>query len=280
VWGFLLNSAQNDGHELKDFSLQGYSGVKCGQFFYGGRETDMMFQATGASGTLALQTLKEVTFRGNVSRLDVQTTIRREAAKAKSIQDLAEHRRQCFKRGETRACGRMDIVEKAKGDDTLYLGSPNSDSRLAIYNAAARHPSRYSGDAQRYEARFHKRCSADPYARLKAANSITACCGQIVVGKCQALGLKERWHVGIPPVNPMPGTVLTDDEKSLAWFVNDVRRKAIELTRKGRGEEVAEALGCVEFVIRPELIPSNDAPEIRKRMSKLGLLSDNNAYAP
>lgn len=271
IWQFLLNTAEKQGHENKAGGISGYYGSHCGQFFCGDRGDDRMFQATGASGSFAFDFVKEVHFAGNITRMDVQTTIRPTEAGAKSLSQVAQWQRERWAAGKTKTCRKMAPLETPQGTETVYLGSPASDSRLAAYDAHARHPDRYQTEAQRYEARFRSRCTRDPYARLSAAKNLTKCCQQIVVGKLQKLGLREKWHSGIPPIEPMSGTVFTNDERRMAWLQNQVRKTAIELTLKGRGDEVAEALGCEQFIIRPEFLPQNTVAEIGRRLSKTGL---------
>ncbi len=253
IWQFLLNSAENEGHSRNVSNLNGYLGEHCGAYFYGGRETDMMFIASGAAGTDAFNLVKEVEFHGNVSQLHVQTTIDRAAAKAATYAELAEKERKLWRVGKTNNCRKMVCHESPEGSDSVQFGSNRSSSRLIVYNAAAKHPERYSGEAQRYEARFDGRTSPQPFASLRAAQSLTSCCKQIVVGKCERVGLKQRWHKGIPPIEPMSSTVKTNDQRRLQWLRKSVRQCVVELALKGFDEEVAFALGCEEFVVREEV---------------------------
>ncbi len=253
IWQFLLNSAENEGHSRNVSNFNGYLGEHCGQYFYGGRETDMMFMASGAAGMTAFELVKEVEFHGNVSQLHVQTTIDRAAANAATYAQLAEIERKLWRAGKTHKCRKMVCHESPEGSDSVQFGSNRSSSRLLVYNAAAKHPERYSGEAQRYEARFDGRTSPQPFASLRSAKSATSCCKQIVVGKCERVGLKQRWHKDIPPIEPMSGTVKTDDDSKMAWLLEQVRATAVRLTLLGRGDEVAFALGCEEFIVREEV---------------------------
>ncbi len=279
IWEFLTLCAANDGHEKRDCGLQGYRGVRAGSYFFGCRDDEAMFIASGAWANNAMDYLKGVKFRGNVTALHAQTTIRGAEAKAKNATQLQKHRVKCFTRGQTRMCRTYELIGKADGADTIYFGSAHSDSRLAIYNAAAKHPDRYSGDAIRYEARFKSRCTAQPWARLQAASSLTGCAHQIAVGKSQAIGITERWQKGTPPIQPMAGTVKTTLEGTLSCWEKQVLRKAVNLALAGHAEAVAEALGCVEYKVRPEHMPTNEAAEVHRRLSKEGMHSDTNGYA-
>jgi hypothetical protein len=271
IWTLYTEQEQAKGHKAQLISLQGYRGVQCGSLFHGGREADMMFQVSGALSNSIFETMREVEFRGNVPRLDAQATIDREKAQAKSVQQLRGFLKRRIDGGKTRAVRTLALFENRASEDTLYIGSRNSSSSLRIYNAGAVHPERYSKQAQRYEGEFHNKASKQAWNYFRACANVSSCAKQVVVGKLQSVGIKERWHMDIPPIQPASGTKKTNDEKRLAWFYDQVRVSLLDLVDRGKSAEALEALGIDEsFLLKCFLQDENFAAIVRKIAQQAG----------
>jgi hypothetical protein len=220
-----------------------------------------------------------VEFHGNVPRLDAESTIQQKEAGAKTVSQIRWLIKKRFAESKTKSCRKLALYEEATGGGGLSLGSRYSASVIRIYNAHAKHSDLYKPGAWRYEVEYHNAAAKRAWCYLRAAPNTTAIAKQLVVGKLQTLGIKEKWHSMIPPIAPMSGTKTTKDQQRIAWLRTQVAGVCRGLVERGFAEEIADALGIVSFELLPCIAVDNIAQEVFEREWANGKHSDTNGYA-
>jgi hypothetical protein len=271
TWQDLIDRSAADGHQVKPFRINGFSGVTCGGFKRLGREDCMMFEAEGAVANEAFEKCRQWEFGGNIPRIDAQVT---EVRTQEAPPEPTELLNFIAGREEQRKTGRtwnLDLKRTREGADTLYVGSRNSGNYLCYYDAGAVHRGRYQPGAKRWESRFSNDAARNVYQQFQSAASVTCCATALVMGKLLSLDLPQPWFTSEPPIKPATGSKKTDDERSLAWLGSHVSATVIRLINKGYHEEVAELLGIKSAELRDDLRKPDNVPALARRLTKQGI---------
>lgn len=241
-----LEQVAQQGNTYKRRSLLGFDGWESGQCFVGSNETRHYAQFAGKYANEAYTYLEHP--KVHVSRIDLQLTVQY------SI-DLFKEGRFQYARATHHNKGlpkhrqrRVDLWAGSSGGDTLYVGSPTSDTRARMYNKFVQ-----SGDAQyyrswRYEVVYRNNYASNVFRQLFGKDDeVKSIIFQEVVAYYRERGVTIH-RLGDWKGNAIaaPRTAPTDVERKLRWIRNQVVptiRKLAELGFAGEvGEMIAEAL--------------------------------------
>ena len=217
----------------------GYHGEKSGPVAFGTRYDGVIMIVSGCDAGDAFN--KCYVDGVQLSRLDLQVTVRYDPARPRLTQD--QYRAAINKsKGERRNCG-LRIVIDSEGGSTVYVGSRSSqafgrlynkraESKLAHYDGCWRWEVEWKGDSARATGTFLR---DDGDWRNRVAEIV-----------CQFYILRGldpppfQLGAGLPvyPIRPP-----TSVERQLEWLRTQVKGTVDELRAEGQSEEVLAALG-------------------------------------
>jgi hypothetical protein len=160
----------------KGWHWQGFSGWTAGSAGYGFNGTGALVRLSGATARESAADV--ISCADNVSRLDVQTTVRADGIS----HDYAKHLYSSLARtGRTR--GRpsaRSLIQTSYGGDSLYIGRRISDSYGRIYNKSAEEKEVSEIPRWRYEVEFKRKvAAAQAGAYVQAADKEAWCVGRV-----------------------------------------------------------------------------------------------------
>lgn len=247
----LLSYNDSCGNELVEAGAHGYKLVSSQGVSWGVRDSDVMLRL---SGELAAEWWAEaVGYAGNVSRLDLQVTVKlREPVPLAQLAARAAKRFQEGERG-TRGRGRVGkppvLVLGHGSGDTCYLGSRQSAVFCRLYDKGCESGNVAAGlceegEVWRYEIELHDEAATMAAHELRAARergeSVEGRIAAMVSGEFKRRGVRPRFRCdGVIPIRRERKE--TDREKFLRWLGEQVRT-AIENRAEDDPSFKAEAL--------------------------------------
>lgn len=172
----VLEQEKGAGGLARAWHWQGFSGWTAGGAGYGFNGSRAIVRLSGA--TARESAADAISLSDNVSRLDVQVTVRPDGSR----NDLAKHLYESFP-GSGGRRGRpisRSLIQTNYGGDSLYIGRRISDSYGRIYNKSAEEREKTDRPRWRYEVEFKRKvAAAQAQAFSKAANKDTWVVGRV-----------------------------------------------------------------------------------------------------
>jgi len=237
-----LEDVQRLGNTYKRRSLLGFDGWESGGCFVGSNDTMHYAQFAGKYANDAYHMLEHP--KVHISRLDLQITVQY------SIDIIREGRFQyasAIRHNKSLPTYRQRKIRLFIGDDgsdTVYVGSPSSETRGRIYNKALQ-----SGDdayqrSWRYEVVYRNQHSDSMFRYLvSTGNEASAVILQEVLdwyGK-RGVSVLDVEHSGGTAVE-LPKAPPSDVERKLKWVRTQVIPTIRKLAELGYAEELMETI--------------------------------------
>jgi len=230
------------GNTYKRRSMLGFDGWESGGCFVGSNEKMHYAQFAGKYANDAFHMLDHP--KVHISRIDLQITVQYDIELIKEgryqyaraihhNKSLPEHRRR-----------KIHLYAGSDGADTVYLGSPSSDTRGRVYNKAKQSNDATYERAWRYEIVYRNERAGGMFRRVvDAGNKITAIILSEVYNWYAERGV-EVLDVGIERTNTvsLPKPPKSDVEKKLRWIKTQVVPTIRKLAEMGYAEELMETI--------------------------------------
>jgi len=241
-----LHLVETEGNKPKERKLLGYYGRSVGGCFVGERQQDYMAQFSSHHADAVFSNIYRSD--AHVSRIDIRADVTypvmpldiarkgyRDAIRANNELPLSRRRK-------------LYLLVGSDGGDTLYLGSPTSESRGRLYNKEVQSKHDLFMRTWRYEVILRNN-------RAVRAAEILFSRGESYSGA--ALGIVATWYAsrGVSvrgwgggeeiPIN-LARTISTDIDTRLEWLRRQVAPALRYLEEAGYTNELAEALGIMK----------------------------------
>lgn len=237
-----LEEVQALGNTYKRRGLLGFDGWESGGCFVGSNETMHYAQFAGHHANGAYRMLEHP--KVHISRIDLQVTVQyseellkegrfQYASAIRHNKTLPEYRRRT-----------INLFAGSDGGDTVYVGSPSSDTRGRIYNKDKQSGENTYKRSWRYEVVYRNRYASNVFGQLitaaDAPNSI------IIPGVIEYYSARGITILGLGDWNGLhieaPKSAPTDVERKLRWIRNQVVPTIRKLAELGYAEELMEAI--------------------------------------
>lgn len=240
----VLRSEQAKGNQIKPWGMSGFTGYKCGGLQSGMRDDGLIVRLSG--DTAQDHWRKFARLASNVSRIDVQTTVRNERGPSRTIQKHYREMRakyRLFKRWPE-----PKLIVSPRGAQTLYSGQRSSSVFLRIYDKGEESKMDHLQGAVRYECEFKGEkatCVAESIiAEMNSARAAMSHCIRLA----RIRGCRLEWTSIAEPRLRRGPCQPSDDRRSLDWLEVACRRTVQRLIDSGKGAEVFSALGISGLV--------------------------------
>jgi len=237
-----LEDVQRLGNTYKRRSLLGFDGWESGGCFVGSNDTLHYAQFAGKYANDAYHMLEHP--KVHISRIDLQITVQYsiELVKEGRFQyaraihhnkGLPEYRRR-----------KIHLYAGSDGSDTVYLGSPSSDTRGRLYNKDKQSGDKAYKNSWRYEVVYRNQNAASVfrYLNTKDIKASTVILQEVLNWYSQrgvvVLDVPLLGHDTIE----LPKPPTTDAERKLRWIRNQVVPTIRKLAELGYAEELMEAI--------------------------------------
>jgi hypothetical protein len=247
----LLEAEESAGNVCSPWNVRGYVGYQAGGVCIGVRKDSWCVQL---SSTVAREHWRAAYLAStNISRLDVQTTVRFQSPQPYIIQtlhrDALAHKTRCGRPSERRL-----ITSSTKGD-TLYIGQRVSEVYLRAYDKGVEEKSEVRGTLLRYEAEMKgKRARQTASALSQVASELEASRALISTmfrrESIRVSASSDQWQL-----DSLSRRVSTASRK-LAWVRSSVSPSIRFLLKHYTRVEIEEALGLLS-----ERQPESDIEE-------------------
>lgn len=226
---------------LKPFEARshGYQLVGCGDVRLGVRDEDTMVSLAGETARGYWEEVARVAT--NVSRLDLQTTVRFDPPDEYLAED---HYRALVKRN--RELRRPVTIEAQLRDvayQTVYVGARANDTRARIYDKGAQSKDAFYAGCWRYEVQYR-----DDYAgwiadALLQEQDVPGAVASSVSEYLKRRAVDVRYYPGEHPGYVPMRRKESSDARRLRWLAEQVYATVRDLEQRGRGEDAYAALG-------------------------------------
>ena len=230
-----------NGYPVDYARMRQYHGRR-GQGLYWGHDPNTGWIII-ASGSTASRLWTDITpVVGNVTRLDMQTTI--ELAK----QDVMVAKRAYSSRKPDRRNRRYSFITNSQGGSTVYVGSRKSKSSGRLYDKGAQ-----LGNSPGYQWRYEVEIK-DPKSNSQIISHLYSTWSSDGPVLADIVGYIREWFIlrGVAPIfGPTPGTAIhidtsvsaTSNDRQLEWLRTQVSPTIARLLDEGLYEQTFKALG-------------------------------------
>jgi len=229
------------GNQPKPWGMSGFKGWSCGSVAIGRRDKETIVRLSSDAANLSWR--KVVQLSGNVSRIDLQATVRTVDEPSTRID---RHRSEA--EGDSEKSGNRKVVRwirDNRGGYTLYLGQRSSIVFGRIYDKYEECKLDHFKRCVRYEVQYHNKLALRVASALESDHAtmprITSYCRQFFSGRGIELEIqcndKARYSCS---------RGRSDADKHLEWLARAVRPTVERLIACGRGAEALRALGLVQ----------------------------------
>lgn len=230
------------GNTYKRRSLLGFDGWESSGCFVGSNETRHYAQFAGSYAHDAYHFLEHP--KVHISRIDLQITVkyseellkegkRQYASAIHHNTALPEHRRR-----------KINLFIGSDGGDTLYVGSPSSDTRGRVYNKDKQSNDAAYERSWRYESVYRNNYANNVFRRIIAAdNAINTIIVPAVVEFFRERGVKIHGleYTGGYVFEP-PKVAPSDVSTKLKWLKEQVVPTIRKLAEMGYAQELMEVI--------------------------------------
>lgn len=235
----LLAQEVGSGGVAKPWHWQGFSGWASGGAGYGFNGTRSIVRLSGPTARESAE--DAIGYSDNVSRLDVQTTVR-----ATGVGH--DHAKQLYSSlsGDRRTRGRpiaRSLIQTSAGGDSLYLGRRISDSYGRIYNKSLEEKETSEIPRWRYEVEYKRKSAAAQAKAYSKADDKEAWCVARVYHWFADRGCAPS-HSAVERVNN-PGASRGDSAQArrIKWLQIGVRPVVRQLALEHGWPDVLSLLG-------------------------------------
>ena len=247
-----LENVQRLGNTYKRRSMLGFDGWESGGCFVGSNDTMHYAQFAGKYANDAYTMLEHP--KVHISRIDLQVTVqynielqkegRYQYARAiRHNKGLPAHRQR-----------KIHLFAGSDGGDTVYVGSPSSDTRGRIYNKAIQSKDTSYERCWRYEVVYRNENASSVFRYLFAPDiKVATVILQEVINWYDKRGViildlvsRDANNIELPKAPP------TDVERKLRWVKNQVIPTIRKLAELGYAEELMEAIAEAIAAVRNE----------------------------
>ena len=237
-----LEKVQAFGNTYKRRSMLGFDGWESGGCFIGSNDTMHYAQFAGKYANDAYPMLQHP--KVHISRIDLQITVQYDVELTKEgrfqyayairhNKSLPEHRRR-----------KVHLYAGSDGSDTVYVGSPSSDTRGRLYNKAKQSGEAAYARSWRYEVVYRNKHANTMFGRLFNQDVAPA---ELILQEVitwyrergiMVLGVECGGHnTTAPPKQPV-----SDAERKLRWIRTQVIPTIRKLAELGYAEELMDAI--------------------------------------
>jgi hypothetical protein len=237
-----LSDVQLLGNTYKRRSMLGFDGWESGGCFVGSNEERHYAQFAGKYANDAYHMLEHP--KVHISRIDLQITVQYDVELIKEgryqyaraihhNKGLPEHRRR-----------KIHLYAGSDGSDTIYVGSPSSDTRGRLYNKAKQSNEQAYERSWRYEIVYRNDYASSMFRRLfDTSTEATAIILQEVLTWYSSRGIVvldvlSDGHTA----TQLPAKPASDVERKLRWVRKQVIPTIRKLAELGYAEELMEAI--------------------------------------
>jgi hypothetical protein len=238
------------GHQLDYGRNRNYDLVTCGSFTVGQRAEDCMLQLRS---DFARDHWREAArIATNISRLDLQTTVRLDHVDDEFVYD---HYQQARRRNAELERKRRVRAEINDSDYTvMWIGSPASDVLMRVYDKSRRGQDVAYLNCWRYEVQLRNERALAVGRAMLAEPVESAAVAATVDERMKRAGIEVRYVTdGVPKWPPRPRKETSDDRR-LRYLREQIYKIVRGLEERGLGEDAYAALGVpwpmVEAVLR------------------------------
>ncbi len=247
-----LEEVQLLGNTYKRRSLLGFDGWECAGCFVGSNETMHYAQFAGKYANDAYIAFSH--HKVHISRIDLQITVqynielqkegRYQYARAiHHNKSLPEHRRR-----------KINLFAGSDGSDTVYVGSPSSNTRGRIYNKDKQSLDKAYERCWRYEVVYRNENAASVFATVLSAASQTT---DVILSEVLTWYAKRGVNVldvvsGSGTSIELPKSPPTDVDRKLKWIRNQVIPTIRKLAELGYAEDLMELIAEAISAVRNE----------------------------
>lgn len=236
----LLDQEEGSGAVRQAFHSHGYAGWSAGGVSTAFNGSSTLVRLSGATARECAA--GAIAYADNVSRLDVQATVRASTLGSNYAEELfSSLSRTGGSRGRPIA---RTLIKQSDGGGGIYLGKRISDQYGRIYNKSAEEKEKTSSPRWRYEVEFKRKYAlAAAKAYVASEHRDTWITGQVV-----------RWFSdrGVsPPISAVASPTVRGDARGSAaqasriqWLKVGVRPVVVELAREYGWPDVLRLLGC------------------------------------
>lgn len=251
-----LAELADEGHQVQNFGLMGYRGLKVGGSFVGRRDDSVYCQMAGAAAGRFFERIARPDL--HISRLDLAVTVRfvtmpshLGAASFEAATEADRRRIGTYRRRK------IWYMSGNDGGYTLYIGSPTSDERARLYNKEVQNETAEYARCWRYETVYRNDRAMAVYESLLATKELfrPTLCSSVVGTWYQTRGVLCPW-VSTPyqHIRPIQKALPTDAEKKIKWLQTQVKPSILWLLEHNYRAEMLSALGLSEDeAIAPKL---------------------------
>jgi len=253
-----IQDEKHQGNEQLVWSQYGYEGFTCGQVTVGQRHDGVIVRLSGLAAWSHWRQAAELAT--NVSRIDVQITIRYKRDAAKQISNHYKTAMRSKKRGDIKRA--VSLYRSDDGSATLYLGKRSSDKFCRIYEKGIESKLDHYHESVRYEVEFKNKVAMECALYLRNAKDEYRACQSIVAGYL------DDCRISSPGLGDFPLTLIRAPTErgttqiSLQWLESQVRPVVERMLECGKHSEVVEALGYRTLV---QLLRAYQRTSKRKR---------------
>jgi len=231
------------GCEIAPWRQYGYEGLACGSVQFGER-TDSGIVRLG--GAVAWQHWREVyRLSTNVSRIDVQVTIRHSGPSTSTISAHYKAAMRARKRGLVRRA--VDLYRGSDGSATVYFGKRQSERFGRIYEKGRQSRLDHYENAVRYEVEF-KDVQANHIAKTLAWSTEEK--ALVVRLVADYFNEARAWSscVELGQSTTVDAAPRPERQSSIEWLRYQVAPAVTRLIEQGHLDQVVQALGLAPFV--------------------------------
>jgi hypothetical protein len=211
----------------------------CGDARVGIRDKDILVELVGEAARMHWREVAQAA--DNVSRLDIQTTIRFDPAEPEHGSEI--YAGLCAENVDRARPRWLSAVLKDERAETIFVGSPRSERRLRLYDKAAQDPQGGYDGSWRYEVQLRDESALDMALRLLLQRDVPAAVAASVSAYLRKHGIEPRFTADGTPQWVSQRRNETSDERKLRWLREQVFQTVRGLAERGYGTEALSALG-------------------------------------
>ncbi len=238
-----LGRMQQAGHTLQRRSYEGYIGLSCGSVFFGSREDGCCARVSGSPAHPFACELAEQCPSVNVSRIDLQNTIKSDTDVPTHARDVLTMIEAAHKKSGSKRALNFEFKHRKNKGDCLWIGSRTSSRFFRIYDKTREQDGLVPPNLWRYEVEFKGKQAAQIWRTMVQTKCSPKVITDIVVAGFLLKGVDLSWIEQAEPRRLPSSYQKTDIERKLQWIERNVSRTSKELIDAGYEDQLRKWLG-------------------------------------
>jgi hypothetical protein len=240
-----------DGEDESALRFQGYTGSQAGRVGYGTRDDGALIRLSGGLADEGLRDL--LPLASNISRIDLAVTI-------KLPDGYPNPMKEGFRIGPTikpprGAAPDYQLIEHSRQGTTLYVGARTSPRFGRVYDKWKESQLDFYAGCTRYELEAKSKLAARLAAAVAGATDRRGTIRVLVRNYFQPRGVNIPDDEADDDLHISAFRPRTSDLSRLHWLATQVKGVADDLRARGRGADVAAALGMNIEDVPPVRLP-------------------------